>query len=150
LEFLSKPSSSVFWSRLVVSTTTLFYLAPSLLRFFLLLILATKPLSPEYWIHWINFCTWFNSLQFLSRFAFLQKLHYEVSVFLNLELPSPCASKEPLIWKVWSPEEMSRGPWHFIEQVRSMIRSGMPLSLHCGVALMLKPACLTVLLMHLS
>lgn len=47
LKYLSKTSSFLFLSNLVILTTTLFYLALTALKLLLLVVQPTKPLSPR-------------------------------------------------------------------------------------------------------
>ena len=75
LKNLSGSTSFAFWSKLVICTATLFFLALVTLSFFLLAALPTKLLSPGDWTHWYIFGPCKDSFSLLSRFGFLKNLH---------------------------------------------------------------------------
>ena len=109
--------------------------------FFLLIDHSTKPLSPGEWTYWSIFGPWNYAFYFLSKNGFLKNLHYQVSVFAKLTLPSSHTPKETRIWRVWPPQELPRCPWHSVEHLVFMDSFGIVLCLHCDLAPLDKPAC---------
>ena len=141
LENLSGSASFAFWSKLVICTATLFFLALVTLSFFLLAALPTKLLSPGDWAHWRFWSACPKPFCFLSRTGVLQSLHYQLSVFAKLTLPPSPVSKEALIWSFWPLQELPMCIWHSVEHLVCTATFGKLSGLHCGLGPLTYPPC---------
>ena len=133
LENLSGSTSSAFWSNLVICTATMFFFALITLSFLLLVALPTKLLSPGDWAHWRLWSACSKPLFFLPKTGVLQSLHYQLSVFSKLTLPSSPAPRETLIWSFWPLQELPMCIWHSVEHLVCTVIFGKLPGLHCGL-----------------
>ena len=147
MENLSGSTSFAFWSKLVICTATIFFLALMTLSFFLLVALPTKLLSPGDWAHWRFSSACSKPFFFLPKTGVLQNLHYQLSVFSKLTLPSSPAPRETLIWSFWPLQELPMCIWHSVEHLVCTATFGKLSGLHCGLEPLTYPPCpLSVLL----
>ena len=133
LENLSGSASFAFWSNLVICTATIFFLALVTLGFFLLVALSTKLLSPGDCAHWRFWNACFKPFFFLSKTRVLQNLHYQLSAFAKLILPSTPTPKETLIWRLWPLQELPKCTGHYVEHLVCTVIFGKLPGLHCGL-----------------